>query len=84
MSQENENSKGGPSQWVHVLGSAEIDAHFALTAQIDAKFATRARAFYESRTDAELTALANQAWLCNEATSFQLARSFAALALAGA
>jgi hypothetical protein len=65
-------------QWSHVLSSAELDTHYALTASLDPSFAQKQRQFYESRSKAELSALMHQAWLCNEPTSYQLARSHAA------
>jgi hypothetical protein len=67
------------SQWTKVLTAGEIEAHFALTASVDAAFARSQRAFYEARTAPELRALADQAWRCDEALGFMLARSYAAL-----
>lgn len=57
---------------------AELDAFHARTAQIDPGFARREREFYESRTASQLSALAYQAWLCNDAHGYQLARSYKA------
>ena len=68
------------SQWSDILSSAELEAHYTLTASLDPRFAKEERAFYESRTVNQLEVLAAQAWNCNEATAYQLARSYAALA----
>lgn len=67
------------SDWVHILSSAELEAQYALTASLDPSFARQQRAFYDSRSDDELRALMHQAWLCNEACRYQLARSHLAL-----
>jgi hypothetical protein len=67
------------NRWTDLLNRQEIEAQFALTASIDPRFARSQREFYESRTAAQLGALAQQAWNCNEADNYQLARSYAAL-----
>jgi hypothetical protein len=67
-----------PSQWSHILNRQEIDAYHSLTASIDPSFAAKDRAFYESRTDAQLDTLAAQAWNSNQPTPYQLARSYRA------
>lgn len=76
MGQHTETTK---SPWAHILSPAEIDAHHALTASIDPRFAATDRAFYESRTGAQLANLAAGAWNCNDPTGYQVARSYAAL-----
>lgn len=70
------------SQWTHILNREEIAARHALTARLDPAFAARERAFYETRTKAQLETLASQAWDCNSPTGYQMARSYAALASA--
>jgi hypothetical protein len=67
------------SQWTHVLTQAEIDARFDLTHAVDPRFAREQRRFYATRTSNELKALINQAWLCNDADGYQMARSYLAL-----
>lgn len=70
------------SQWSVVLSGAQLDALHALTASLDPRFAAGERAFYLSRTPAQLRTLAVQAWDANEPTTYQLARSYAATARA--
>lgn len=72
--------KMAQSQWTDILSTAELDAHYALTASLDPRFAAGERAFYESRTASQLRVLTAQTWNCNEPTGYQLARSYAALA----
>lgn len=67
------------SHWTDILSLADLDAHYALTASLDPRFAKAQRAFYENRTLEQLNALVAQAWRCNEPTSYQLARSHAAI-----
>lgn len=67
------------SQWVEILTAAQIEARFQMTAKLDPRFARDQKHFYETRTLAQLDAHAHQSWLCNEADSYQLARSFRAL-----
>ncbi len=67
------------SQWSTLLNRAEIDAYHALTASPDPAFAAREQAFYASRTASQLATLASGAWCANDATTYQLSRSYAAL-----
>lgn len=67
------------SQWTHILTQAELDAQFELTHSLDPRFAREQRRFYATRTENELKALINQAWLCNDADGYQMARSYLAL-----
>jgi hypothetical protein len=62
-------------QWSKILTSNELDAHYAFTAKIDPVFAAKQREFYNSRTENDLRAHINQAWNCNDADGYQLARS---------
>lgn len=67
------------NQWHTLLTRAELEARHALTASLDPRFAAGERAFYESRSKAQLACLAAGAWDANEPTAYQLARSYAAL-----
>lgn len=67
------------SKWVDTLSVEEIEANFKLTASLDPAFAAQAREFYETRTPSQLKTLAAQAWNCNDADGYQMARSFLAL-----
>jgi len=64
--------------WNTILTAADLDA-FHRNGH-DLAFASRERAFYQSRTAAQLASLAAQAWNANERTAYVLARSYAALA----
>ncbi len=66
------------NQWAHVLSATEMDGAYALTRRLDPGFADGQREFYEQRTPAQLDSLAHQAWQCNDADGYQLARSYAA------
>lgn len=68
--------------WVHILSQAEIDLRHTLRASIDPRFATADRAFYESRTAAQLQGIAAGAWNCNDSTTYQMARSYLTLRVA--
>lgn len=68
------------SAWNTILTATALDARHALTASLDPRFAKEERAFYESRTSAQLRALAAQAWDCCDPTGYQMAQSYAALA----
>lgn len=67
------------SQWTYILTQDEIDARFELTRALDERFAREQRRFYATRMENELKALINQAWLCNDADGYQMARSYLAL-----
>lgn len=67
------------SAWSHVLSPAEIDAYVAKAACLDPAFAADQKLFYEAQTVRGLSALMHQAWLCNDADGYQLARSYKAL-----
>ena len=67
------------NQWHHILTADELTSSYALTAKLDPAFAAQARAFYDSRSAAQLDVLAAQAWNGNNPTSYQLARSHRAL-----
>ncbi len=69
------------SQWSHILSASELDSFHALTASLDPAFADSERAFYLSRTKAQLGSLAAGAWYANEPTGYQLARSYLAMQL---
>lgn len=64
--------------WNKILTAAELEAHHALTASIDPAFARKERAFYASRTPAQLEGLAAGAWYANEPTGYMLAKSYLA------
>lgn len=66
------------SRWTDVLTLAQIDEQRELTASLDPAFARGERVWYESRTDNDLHAAMNGAWLCNEDCRYQLARSYLA------
>lgn len=65
------------NHWSHILTAVELEAHYALTASIDPAFAAKEQAFYESRTYDQLKALAAQAFDSNQATAYQLAKTYA-------
>ncbi len=67
------------SQWTHVLTAAEIDAYVAKVESLDPAFAAEQKRFYEAQTISGLSALMHQSWLCNDATGYQLARSYKTL-----
>ena len=67
------------NHWNTIQTAAEIEARFADIAKLDMNFAAKERAFYSTRTLAQLRVLAAQAWDCNSSESYMLARSFAAL-----
>lgn len=67
------------SQWTHILAQDEIDARFEQTRFLDERFAREERRFYATRTADQLRALIHQAWLCNDADGYQMARSYLAL-----
>lgn len=64
------------NQWTEVLSPAELAARTAFTATLDPAFAARDKAFYDSRTAAQLRSLVAQAWKTNQADSYQVARSY--------
>lgn len=64
------------SQWTEILSPAQLDEHYARTAALDPVFARKQRAFYESRGDEQLRAIAAGAWQANDADTYQLARSY--------
>lgn len=66
------------SRWTTILGADELAAHYALTASLDPAFARQSRDFYESRTEAQLEAMAAGAWIANDVDGWQLARSWRA------
>jgi len=66
-------------QWSKILTAAEIAAYHAETAKLDSAFAKRDCAFYQSRTIEQLRAFTAGAWEANDATGYQLARSYLAL-----
>jgi hypothetical protein len=70
------------NHWVDILSQEELDGFHEMTANLDPSFAAGARKFWESRTESDLTALANQAWLTNDGDQYQLARSYLAVAKA--
>ncbi|PWR24960.1 hypothetical protein [Zavarzinia aquatilis] len=61
--------------WVDILSPAQVDAHFEELSRLDASFAAASAHFYATRSDADLAAIARQAWRCNEGERHQLARS---------
>lgn len=65
----------GVSPWASFLSIEQIEARRAVTARIDPGFASRDRAWWDARTDAELHTIAAGAWDANEAERYQLARS---------
>jgi hypothetical protein len=67
------------SQWTDILTAREMAESRALTARLDPAFATAQHAFYTTRSASELRALAQQAWLTNDPTQYQVARSYLAL-----
>ena len=67
------------SKWTHTLSPAELEARYALTYRLDPRFARSEREFWESRTTNQLAVLAHQAWLCNDADAYQVAKSLLAL-----
>ena len=67
------------SKFHHIMSRDELNARFAMTASLDPAFATRERRFYETRTEAELRAIAAQAWNCNDASNYRMAKSYLAL-----
>jgi hypothetical protein len=67
------------NRWTILLTASGIAEYHAHTATVDPSFARAQREFYESRTASECDVLAHQAWLCNEADLYQLARSYAAV-----
>ncbi len=68
------------SPWTDILSAAELSRRYAITESLDPCFAADQRAFYETRTLNQLRALMQQAWNCNEADAYQLARSYSTLA----
>jgi len=66
--------------WNTIKTKAELDAYFADMAKLDCNFARKSREFYETRTPVQLEVLAAQAWNCNEAEAYMLARSYRAAA----
>lgn len=68
------------NKWTDLLTADQLYLFHADVAKLDPNFARKQRDFYESRTAPQLDALASQAWLCNEGESYQLAKSYRALA----
>jgi hypothetical protein len=66
--------------WTNILTAEQIEASHAATAKLDPAFARRDRDFYRARTANELRSLAAQAWNCCNADSYQMARSYLAIA----
>jgi len=64
------------SQWSVTLSAAEIEEAHKRAEVIDPLFAVRDRAFYQSRTIEQLSALTAGAWEANDATGYQMARSY--------
>lgn len=67
------------SKWNTLLTAGELEALYALTKRLDPAFAARERKFWESRTTAQLETIVDQSWLCNDAESYQVAKSLLAL-----
>lgn len=67
------------SLWNTTLTADELDARWARMAALDAAFSAQARSFWESRTPAQLDALAHQAWLTNDDEQHMVARSYRAI-----
>lgn len=66
------------SQWTEILSPAQLDEHYDRAAALDPVFARKQRAFYESRGDEQLRAIAAGAWQSNSPETYQLARSYLA------
>jgi hypothetical protein len=64
--------------WSTIPTDADIDAAHALTVSLDPRFAREARAFWESRTAAQLCAARAQAWDCCEPEPYAKARYYLA------
>jgi hypothetical protein len=64
------------SKWTDILTEQQLEERYATTANLDPYFAYSQRVFWESRTIAQLNAIATQAWLSNDAELFQMARSY--------
>lgn len=67
------------SSWHEILNPEQLDEYYTRAASLDPRFARKQRAFYEGRSEAQLQVQMHQAWLCNEPTSYQLARSHKAI-----
>ena len=65
--------------WNTLKTDAELEAYYSLMASIDPAEAQKTRAFYETRTIPQLNVLAIEAWNCNEADLYQLAKTYLAL-----
>lgn len=74
------------NKWQAAFTFAEATTYIretdSVTRSIDAAFADGERAFYTSRTENELRALAHQAWLCNEADGYAKAKCYLAVRIA--
>lgn len=66
--------------WTDVLSQEELDDLHEKTADLDPAFAAASRRYWASRTENELSALAQQAWLTNDPDQYQMARSYLAVA----
>lgn len=66
--------------WTETLDASGLAAHYAVTAKLDPRFAREEREFYETRSAAQLRALAAGAWNANNSTGYMLARSYLAMA----
>ena len=65
-------------QWHEILTPEQIDAYHRTAARLDPIFAAADRCWWESRSEAELRAQEGFAWMANDPTSYQLARSYRA------
>lgn len=72
------------SPWNKILSAAELATYWADVAKLDPSFSYRSRTWYESRTPDELRGTRVGAWNCCDSETFQLARSYIALAMVAA
>lgn len=65
--------------WTDILSVEQLAARTASIAALDPSFAVRDQKFYSDRTYAQLCSLERQAWNCNNAEAYQVARSWKAV-----
>lgn len=62
--------------WNRPLTAEELEAHYKLTESLDPAFARQDRAFWESRTRNQLSALRHQAWMTNDRDQYCMAQTY--------
>lgn len=67
------------SPWTAILTAEQIDARFAAMAIVDPRMARESKAWWATRTPAQLRTLKAGAWDSNQSEQYQLAASYLAL-----